>query len=246
LSLALLTRLGWLILLGSLAIRLGSGLVALPSTAPPAVALILSLWPLPLRRLSLGLGQVLFCCHACTSWCFLRCDGSGFRRGAAAFAIKQCRRIVNFHRGADGQHRCIVLPGRDQTARRTDLQIAMETNALKPSTKTTDVVIQPRFQPATHSCLCGRPRGASVESCLTLENRSEPLFLRLASAASIDKDDGTPKRVGWQVGLGPKLLKWYKTARGYPKENGSADRLDMCRYVVSGNGIAPRLPSYRE
>ena len=63
-----------LILLRRLSICLGGGwLVALPSTTPPAVSLILSLRSLHLGRLRLRLrlGQVLLCCHACTSWCDL-------------------------------------------------------------------------------------------------------------------------------------------------------------------------------
>src|SRR5208337_1443186 len=44
-----------LVLRGRLAIRLASGLVALSSATPSAVSLILSLWPLPVRRLGLRL-----------------------------------------------------------------------------------------------------------------------------------------------------------------------------------------------
>jgi hypothetical protein len=59
-----------LILLGRLSICLRGRFVALSSAPPSAVSLILSLWTLRFRRLGLRLrlGQVLLCCHACTSW----------------------------------------------------------------------------------------------------------------------------------------------------------------------------------
>jgi hypothetical protein len=62
-----------LVLLRRLPVRLGRRLIAFSSATPPAVSLILSLRSLHLRRLGLGLrlGQVLLCCHACTSWCYL-------------------------------------------------------------------------------------------------------------------------------------------------------------------------------
>jgi hypothetical protein len=49
-----------------------------------------------------------------------------------------------------------------------------------------------------NTCQRGPRWSASVESCLTLENRSEPLFPKVGISRSIDKDDATPKKVGWQ------------------------------------------------
>src|SRR5208283_720490 len=93
--------------------------------------------------------------------------------GAAPFTIKLCRKSVNFHREAGGRHNYQVLPGRDQTARRTDFRIAMETNALKPSTKNNGML--------SFNCIpagVGHGETRQLKSCLTLDNRGEPLFLR--------------------------------------------------------------------
>src|SRR5580704_6749820 len=103
--------------------------------------------------------------------------------GAAPFASNYAG-SVNFHPEAGGQHKYKVLPGRYQTARRTDFWIAMETNALKPSTKTTEC----RHSTAVQACNyipagVGYGGARQLKSCLTLENRGEPLILRLATAA---------------------------------------------------------------
>jgi hypothetical protein len=63
--------------------------------------------------------------------------------------VKDCRGVVNIHRGAGGRDQSRIFPGRDQTARRTDFRVAIETNALKPSTKTTECCHSTTAKPAT-------------------------------------------------------------------------------------------------
>jgi hypothetical protein len=64
----------------------------LPSAAPAAMALWLTvLWRWTLGRLRLGL--VLFCCHACTSWC-VDIDYSVFpAESRCCFLYRVCREI---------------------------------------------------------------------------------------------------------------------------------------------------------
>jgi len=83
---------------------------------------------------------------------------------------------MSLRREAGGRRTTLVHPGMTSRQDGRILPIALGTNTLKPSSKTANVTIQPRFGPATAFPPGRETLSASVEFCLTLENCGEPLL----------------------------------------------------------------------
>ncbi|MBV8632452.1 MAG: hypothetical protein JOZ83_16105 [Silvibacterium sp.] len=115
----LLARLILRTLLGRLSVRLRSRFIAFSSTTPSAMSLILSLCGLNLRNLRLRLGQVLLCCHACTSWCV-----TDLWQRTPAKALPPClgQAMPASHKLASRRRMVVsvVISGVNQPAERTD------------------------------------------------------------------------------------------------------------------------------